>query len=181
MKGVRMAAVLWALSLVAAGAQVSTTHIPAKLVGAHDPGCIAAETAPSALSPADLGLSVLACMAGGQPEAAAKLLRLSQLRGAYDERRLADGAAVQANTALAMDILGSLDAVGLAAFEAALNGLASEGADHEAFCAAQKALPPPAHDPAWMAAYGVRLEIAPGFDPEAAWAALRADFLQCQP
>lgn len=181
MQGVKGAGVLWALSVAVASAQVSVSHIPAKLEGAQDPGCIAADTAPLALGPADLSLGVLHCMGEGRPEAAAALLRLAQLRGAFDERRLADGAAVQANTALVMDILGALEAAGLASLEAAMNGMATEGAEHDAFCASQKALAPPAHDPAWVAAYGVRLEAAAGFDPDAAWAAVLTDFLQCKP
>lgn len=168
-------------------AQVTNESAPGNLAPTQNPGCIAVADADPTLSPADLSMSVLDCVAKDEFDKAFELVLLLRLRATFDKKRVTDISAHQAGQVLVMQIGQRMTAEENSAYEKVGPVFGGTGSPrHAAFCALMKEAGPPAHDPSYMVNHGMRAFTDPnvsvlleGFDPEQAWNDILSDFLKC--
>ena len=181
--------------LLAAGAataafaqsDIQTLESAGNLQATQDPGCIDMAGADPTLTPADLQLGMLDCIAAEDWSRAVDLFALLQARGFFDMARVTDQTAHQGIQVLIIEAMDPMSERQMEALQAALDQIGQPGSEsYDAFCGRLNASGQPDYHPSYMIQHGIRAfrpsdapDIEPGFDPSATWDLVRAERMNC--
>ena len=178
------------LSFVLAGptaAQISNIEAEGNLAPTHQVGCVPLTETASDWSPADLAQGVLACFKAKKDDAAVDLFMLMNVRGVYDQARVADPTAHQGLQVLSMQIGQSAGRGWQPRMQAAFKRFGGTGSErHIAFCRSMRASGPPQHSPRYMIQHGMGAFrkgqgncLVEGFSAKAEWNRVLDEYLKC--
>ena len=170
-----------------ATAEVLSHETPGNLEVLHELDCLALDELKNEYSPADLVGGMVQCYRSGQDDRAVDLYIVSQLRAAFDTRRVLDKSAHGAGVVLLMNAAEAEGPEFEKRISAAFEKVGGTGTErHKKTCAQMEAYGAPTHSPNYMVQHGMRAfsnapeeALAEDFDPDLVWAELLRDYMKC--
>lgn len=152
---------------------------------ADAPRCITLSEVDRTMPPVPLMLSMVSCIREGRDEDAVDLFNMSGVLAKFDTLRVSDRSAHSVYPALKMQVAQMLTEDERVRFDANLKTMSSAPGYQEKLCAFTAQLYPPTYEPRYMTSHGMGAflgtpQSVSGFQPNAAWAQVRADYLLCK-